>query len=145
MGLVLSGLCTNVNHVNVILERNYIISELFQLSSFKMEQKNIKEDVISLGFHVNHIKAFRTSEFVNRFILTNMSEYPEWRFMDLIDDMIDEAFELVKKEGLIPQQFSMLFMSETLDTPIYIPLRPREQNNVDLIMNGIKILIKLTT
>ena len=103
-----------------------------------MKPKNIEDDVISLEFHVNHIKAFRTSEFVNKFILTNMSEYPEWRFMDLIDDMIDDAFELVKKEGLIPQQFSMLFMSETLDTPINIPLRSREQNNVDLIMNGIK-------
>ena len=109
-----------------------------------MEPKNIKEDIILLEFHVNHIKSFRTSEFVSKFILTNMSEYPEWRFMDLIDDMIDEAFELVKKEGLIPKQFCMLFMSETLDTPIYIPLRSREQNNVDLIINGIKSVVKFT-
>lgn len=97
---------------------------------------SFKNDVGDLGFHVNHIKKFRTSEFVNKFILKNMSEYPEWRFMELIDEMIDKAFEIVKKEGLTPQQFSVVFLSETLDIPIYIPLRPREQNNVDLILNG---------
>ena len=61
---------------------------------------------------------------------------PEWRFKDLIDEMIDQAFEIVREEGLTPQNFSIVFLSETLDTPICIPLRPRKQNNADLIMNG---------
>ena len=114
--------------------------------------EHFKDDVECLGFHVNHLKNFHTSEFVNKFILKNMSEYPEWRFMDLIDEMIDQAFEIVREEGLTPQNFSMVFLSETLDTPICIPLRPREQNNADFIMNGIlklpfrrKIRIKKST
>ena len=102
-----------------------------------MKPKNIEGDIIDMGFHVNHIKKFSTSEFVSKFILKNMGQYPEWRFMDLLDDLIDQAFDSVKKEGMTPQQFSVIFFSETLDTPIYIPLRPRVQNNVDLIMNGI--------
>ena len=106
----------------------------YPLKPFEMD--SFKNDVVDLGFHANHIKKFHTSEFVNSFILTNMSEYPEWRFMDLIDEKIDHAFKIVKKEGLTPQQFSVVFLSETLDIPIYIPLRPRLQNNVDLIMNG---------
>lgn len=105
-----------------------------------MKPKNIEDDVIDLGYNVNHIKKFHTSEFVNKFILKNMSDHPEWRFMELLDDLIDQAFDVVKKERLIPQQFSLIMLSETLDTPIYIPLRTREQNNVDLIMNGIKYL-----
>lgn len=115
----------------------YIINGKLRILSFEMRPKNIEDDIIDMGFHVNHIKKFCTSEFVSKFILKNMGQYPEWRFMDLIDDLIDQAFDSVKKEGMIPQQFSVIFFSETLDTPIYIPLRPRVQNNVDLIMNGI--------
>ena len=100
-----------------------------------MEPNN--KDIVDLGFRVNHLKKFHTSEFIKKFVLLNMSKHPECRFMDLIDDLIDQAFELTKKEGLNPQNFSVIFLSEKLDTPIYIPLRPREQNNVDLIMNGI--------
>ena len=47
-----------------------------------MKPKNIEDDVIDLGYNVNHIKKFHTSEFVNKFILKNMPDHPEWRFME---------------------------------------------------------------
>ena len=94
------------------------------------------DDVEELEFYVNNIKKFHTKEFITKFILKNMSEYPEWRFMEIIEEIIDRAFRYTRSEGAIPELFSMVINSETLDTPIYIPLRSKKQNNVDLIMNG---------
>ena len=94
------------------------------------------DDVEELDFYINNVKKFHTKEYISKFVLKNMSEYPEWRFMEILDSMIDRAFRYTHSEGAIPELFSMVINSETLDTPIYIPLRSRKQNNVDLIMNG---------
>ena len=94
------------------------------------------DDVKELDFHINNIKKFHTMQYISTFVLKNMSEYPEWRFMEILDDVIDRAYH--HAQGNTSNLFSMLLNSEALDTPIYIPLRSRKQNNTDLIMNGKK-------
>ena len=94
------------------------------------------DDVEELDFYVNDIRKFHTKQCISKFVLKNMSEYPEWRFMEILNQTINRAFQYARSQGSVPRHFSMLINSETLDTPIYIPLRAREQNNIDLIMNG---------
>lgn len=99
-------------------------------------RKFLTDDVEELDFYVNDIRKFHTKQFISRFVLKNMSEYPEWRFMEILNHTINRAFQYAREQGVVPRHFSMLINSETLETPIYIPLRAREQNNIDLIMNG---------
>lgn len=112
---------------------------LYKFSIMPQQPRKIAgDDVDELDFYINNIKKFHTKEFISKFILKNMSEYPEWRFMEIMDEIIDRAFQYTRSQGAIPELFSMIINSETLDTPIYIPLRSRKQNSIDLIMNGKK-------
>jgi hypothetical protein len=97
---------------------------------------NYGDDVEELDFYVNDIKKFHTKQFISKFVLKNMGEYPEWRFMEILGTIIDRAYKHSIQDGN-SQLFTMLLNSEELDTPIYIPLRSREQNSVNLIINEI--------
>ena len=106
-------------------------------SQSKMPRNKISEDdVTELAYYASKIKKFNTTQYVSQFILKNMGAYPEYMFMDVLEDLIDRAYDNARKDGENPRFFSMLLNSEALDTPISIPLRNRQQNNIDLIMNG---------
>jgi hypothetical protein len=72
--------------------------------------------------------------------LKNSGAYPEEELMAVFERIIDRAFTNTKKEGRSPKMFGMLLFGQGLESPICIPARTREQNQVDVIMNEIDAL-----
>jgi hypothetical protein len=77
---------------------------------------------------------------VSKFVLKNSGEYPEEELMDVFERIIDRAFVNTKKGGRSPKMFGMLLFGQGLESPICIPARTREQNQVEVIMNEIDAL-----
>ena len=107
-------------------------------SGESMESEN--DDYQEIKHYDRHIKKFHTDQHITKFILRNMHEYPEYRFMEILENLIDRAYENSKKKGENPIMFQMILDGTGLETPIVIPLRSREQNSVELILNEIDML-----
>jgi hypothetical protein len=90
-----------------------------------------------LGHHVNSIKKFFVDQHVTRFVLHNASSFPEDDFMDILEKLINRAYSHVRRDQRLVQLFSMILDGQSLDTPIVIPARRRQQNSVDMIMNEV--------
>jgi hypothetical protein len=109
-------------------------------SNPKKPRNSLEDNVEELEYYQSSIRKFYMDQHVCRFIIRNAGEYPEADLMQVFEMLIDRAYENSKKEGRTPKMFGMLINGEGLDSPICIPSRSREQNDVDVIMNEIDML-----
>jgi len=63
-----------------------------------------------------------------------MAKYPEERFMEILEMLINRAYENAKANNQHPMIFSMVLNSPAIERPIEIPARSKEQNSVEAIM-----------
>jgi len=99
-----------------------------------------EEDYEEISHHVSSIEKFKTDQYVTQFVLRNMSDYPENRFMEILDKLIDRSYANALKNGQKPEIFSLIMNSPILTLPILIPARDRQQNSVEMIINEMDFL-----
>ena len=63
-----------------------------------------------------------------------MAKYPEERFMEILEMLINRAYKNAKSEKQHPIIFSMILNSPAIEWPIEIPARSKEQNSVEAII-----------
>jgi len=100
----------------------------------------VEEDYEEISHHVSSIEKFKTDQYVTQFILRNMSDYPESRFMEILDKLIDRAYANAAQNDQNPEIFSLIMNSPILVLPILIPARDRQQNSVESIINEMDFL-----
>jgi hypothetical protein len=87
--------------------------------------------------YANEYSYFYVDEWVSKFIIKDVSDYPEEDFKAMMDKIIDKAFENGTKDGREPKMFGFLLFSSAIDNPINLPARTREELTSDLILNQI--------
>jgi hypothetical protein len=100
----------------------------------------LADNIEELAYYQANYKKFFMDQHVCQFIIRNAGEYPEADLMAAFEMLINRAYENTRKEGRTPKMFGMIINGEGLDSPICIPTRTREQNDVDVIMNEIDML-----
>ena len=92
------------------------------------------DDYEEISHYVLEYKKFNMAQHVTKFLINTLGDYPEERMEEILQQIIDRAFEITEGK---PQMFGIILESETLQNPIVIPSRSKEQNSVELILNEI--------
>lgn len=94
-------------------------------------------DYNEISHYNRQLKNFHTDQYITKFILRNMNEYPEHRFMEILEGLIEKAYKNSRENCQEPAIFQMILDGTGLETPISIPAGSREQNSVEMILNEI--------
>ena len=106
-------------------------------NSRKRQRKEITPAYEELDHYVNSVKKFYLDQHITHFVLHNAIDRPEEEMMNVLETLIERAYSHIRRDKRDAQLFSMILNGDGLETPIVIPARTREQNNVEMIMNEV--------
>nr|CAD2162819.1 unnamed protein product [Meloidogyne enterolobii] len=113
----------------------FSITNLLNLQSGSGSSKEPKDYVDRLETTIEHNRKFKYLKSRSKFLIKELPKDPEELLSRIFQYFLNEAVTESRGLGLNPEQIGCVISSELLDHDVWIPVRARNENTVEAILN----------